>query len=220
MDVLTPNALGGAAATTGGTAQAAKDTAIGADFETFLVMLTAQMKNQDPLNPLDSQDFATQLATFSGVEQQVKTNDLLAAFSSQFATSNLGEMAGWVGMQARMAIPGDFDGTPIEIVPNPPVFADKVELVVWDSGGTERQRITLPTGDDPFQWAGVDDAGQPFEDGEYSFGIVSYSGGEIIDEATPEIFAEISEVRTINGQAIVALDSGALYPSTLVRGLR
>lgn len=217
MDVLTPNALG---ATASNAAQATQDSKIGADFETFLVMLTAQMKNQDPLNPMDSQDFATQLATFSGVEQQVKTNDLLAAFTSQFATSNLGEMAGWVGMQARMAIPGDFDGTPIEIVPNPPVFADKVELVVWDSGGTERQRVTLPTGDDPFQWAGVDDAGQPFEDGEYSFGIVSYSGGEVIDEATPEIFAEISEVRTINGQAIVALDSGALYPAGLVRGLR
>lgn len=217
MDVLTPNGLG---ATASNAAQATQDSTIGADFETFLVMLTAQMKNQDPLNPMDSQDFATQLATFSGVEQQVKTNDLLAAFTSQFATSNLGEMAGWVGMQARMAIPGDFDGTPIEIVPNPPVFADKVELVVWDSGGTERQRVTLPTGDDPFQWAGVDDAGQPFENGEYSFGIVSYSGGEVIDEATPEIFAEISEVRTINGQAIVALDSGALYPAGLVRGLR
>ncbi len=216
MDVLTPNGLGATTAAN----TAAKDATIGADFETFLVMLTAQMKNQDPLNPMDSQDFATQLATFSGVEQQVKTNDLLAAFSSQFATSNLGEMAGWVGMHARMAIPGDFDGTPIEIVPNPPVFADKVELVVWDSSGTERQRITLPTGDDPFQWAGVDDAGQPFADGEYSFGIVSYAGGEIIDEATPEIFAEIAEVRTINGQAIVALDSGALYPATLVRGLR
>ncbi len=217
MDVLTPTGLG---ATATNAASAATESAIGADFETFLVMLTAQMKNQDPLNPLDSQDFATQLATFSGVEQQVKTNDLLAAFTSQFATSNLGEMAGWVGMQARMAIPAEFNGTPVEIVPNPPVFADRVELVVWDSRGTELQRVTLPPGDDPFQWAGVDAAGQPFPDGEYSFGIVSYAGGEVIDEATPEIFAEISEVRTINGQAIVALESGALYPATLVRGLR
>ncbi len=217
MDVLTPNGLG---ATAANAADGSTDNVIGADFETFLVMLTAQMKNQDPLNPLDSQDFATQLATFSGVEQQVKTNDLLATFTAQFATSNLGEMAGWVGMQARMAIPGNFDGTPIEIVPNPPVFADRVELVVWDSSGTELQRMALPTGDDPFQWTGVDDAGQPFADGEYSFGIVSYAGGEVIDEATPEIFAKISEVRTINGQAIVALESGALYPATLVRGLR
>ena len=46
----------------------ASTSAISSDFETFLKMLTAQMENQDPLNPLDSQDFATQLATFSGVE--------------------------------------------------------------------------------------------------------------------------------------------------------
>jgi len=118
MDVLTPNGLGATAATGAAANAAAKEATIGADFETFLVMLTAQMKNQDPLNPMDSQDFATQLATFSGVEQQVKTNDQLAALASQFATSNLGEMAGWVGMNARIAIPGDFDGTPIEIVPN------------------------------------------------------------------------------------------------------
>ncbi len=41
---------------------------ISADFETFLKMLTVQMQNQDPLNPVDSSDYATQLATFSGVE--------------------------------------------------------------------------------------------------------------------------------------------------------
>ena len=43
---------------------------INSDFETFLKMLTAQMENQDPLNPIESSDYAVQLATFSGVEQQ------------------------------------------------------------------------------------------------------------------------------------------------------
>lgn len=199
---------------------AANDPAISSDFETFLVMLTAQMKNQDPLNPLDSQDFATQLATFSGVEQQVRTNDLLSALSSQFGSSGLAEMAGWVGMEARMAVPAQFTGTPIEIVPNPPVFADRTELVVWNSAGTELQRMDIPVGDDPVQWAGVDENGTPFEDGEYSFGVISYSDGEMIDESVPEIFANVSEVRTINGQHLVVLDGGQLYPVELVRGLR
>ncbi len=195
-------------------------SAINADFETFLVMLTAQMKNQDPLNPVDSQDFATQLATFSGVEQQVKTNDLLANLESQFASSNLGEMAGWVGMQARMAIPVQFSGTPVEIVPNPPVFADRVELVVWNAAGVEQSRTTIPANDTPVEWAGVGENGQALPSGEYSFGIVSYSNGEVIDEAVPEIFVEIGEVRSMDGQALVALKSGELYPADLVRGLR
>lgn len=195
-------------------------SALSADFETFLVMLTAQMKNQDPLNPLDSQDFATQLATFSGVEQQVQTNDLLAALSSQFTTSNLADMAGWVGMEARLAVPAQFTGAPIEIVPNPPIFADSTELVVYNSTGEELQRISIPVGDEPFEWAGVDDAGVPFEPGEYSFSIVAYSDGEVIDEAIPEIFARVGEVRLINGQPLVVLEGGELYPTGLVRGLR
>ena len=41
-------------------------------------MLTTQIKNQDPLNPMEGTEFAVQLATFSGVEQQVQTNQLLA----------------------------------------------------------------------------------------------------------------------------------------------
>jgi len=198
----------------------ANASALSSDFETFLVMLTAQMKNQDSLNPLDSQDFATQLATFSGVEQQVQTNDLLAALSSQFTTSNLADMAGWVGMEARLAVPAQFTGEPIEIVPNPPVFADSTELVVYSSEGEELQRISIPVGDDPFEWAGVDDAGVPYQAGEYSFSIVAYSNGEVIDESIPEIFARVEEVRLINGQPLVVLEGGELYPSGLVRGLR
>ena len=58
-----------------------KSTVIGSDFDTFLKLLTTQMKNQDPLNPIDSTDYATQLATFSGVEQQTRTNQLLESLS-------------------------------------------------------------------------------------------------------------------------------------------
>jgi len=46
-------------------------------------MLTVQMQNQDPLNPVDSSDYAVQLATFSNVEQQVQTNDILRELQSQ-----------------------------------------------------------------------------------------------------------------------------------------
>jgi flagellar basal-body rod modification protein FlgD len=61
-------------------------TVITADFQTFLQLLTTQLKNQDPLNPMESTEYATQLATFSGVEQQVRTNELLESLSSGYAT--------------------------------------------------------------------------------------------------------------------------------------
>ena len=64
-------------------------SALASDFDTFLRMLTTQMQNQDPLNPIDSTDYATQLATFSGVEQQVRTNSLLADLGTWLAETDM-----------------------------------------------------------------------------------------------------------------------------------
>lgn len=54
----------------------------GDDFNTFLTLLTAQVKNQDPLAPLDSTQFVEQLATFSGLELQAKGNQALSFIAS------------------------------------------------------------------------------------------------------------------------------------------
>ncbi len=62
--------------TTRSRGEASADKAVTSDYETFLRMLTTQLQNQDPMNPMESDDFAMQLATFSGVEQQVKTNEI------------------------------------------------------------------------------------------------------------------------------------------------
>ena len=75
---------------------------ISSDFDTFLKMLTAQMQNQDPFNPIDSTDYATQLATFSGVEQQTRTNDLLTNLGSQIAS--LLSRSDGVPFEGRMSI--------------------------------------------------------------------------------------------------------------------
>ena len=94
-------------------------TAISSDFNTFLRMLTVQMQNQDPLNPIDSADYAVQLATFSGVEQQVKTNQLLADMQGKFQQLGMAEMASWIGKEARSAAPVSYDGSPVTLSPNP-----------------------------------------------------------------------------------------------------
>ncbi|TDT73842.1 flagellar basal-body rod modification protein FlgD [Litoreibacter halocynthiae] len=216
MDAITPTST----TTQAQAANKATSSVISSDFETFLVMLTAQMENQDPLNPLDSQDFATQLATFSGVEQQVKTNDLLSALTSQLLVSSMGDMASWVGMEARMAVPAHFSGAPIEIVSNPPNFAERAVLVIKNESGTEVQRIEVPVSDEPMHWAGVADNGQPFAQGTYSFEIEAYSNDALIDTHIPDVFARVSEIRTIDQTAVVVLEGGTIYPANSVTGLR
>ena len=97
--------------TSAGTTSAAPTTTsnkalISSDFDTFLKMLTAQMQNQDPLNPMDSTDYATQLATFSGVEQQARTNELLTNLGSQMAVLGMSQLAGWVGQENQVGQTG------------------------------------------------------------------------------------------------------------------
>uniref|UniRef100_UPI00356B0202 flagellar hook capping FlgD N-terminal domain-containing protein n=1 Tax=Actibacterium sp. TaxID=1872125 RepID=UPI00356B0202 len=154
---------------------------ISTDFDTFLTMLTTQMKNQDPLNPMDSGDLAMQLATFSGVEQQVLTNDLLSSLGAQMGTTAMADLAGWVGMEARVLAPAQYEGQPVTVLPKPDTLADKAELVVFDKTGAEVQRITIAVSDDPYQWSGYGPTGVPLPDGQYSFAVDSYAEGSFLN---------------------------------------
>lgn len=200
-------------------AQTDKDV-LSSDFDTFLKMLTAQIQNQDPLEPMSSEDFATQLATFSGVEQQVKTNDLLAALGNQMNAMGMSQYASWIGLEARAAAPAYFDGAPISVSPNPAVGADNAELVVRDSDGHVVQRLAFTPSTDEIQWAGVSDTGEPFSDGLYSFEVESFSGEDLLSSDKAEIYAEIVEAKSHNGATVLVLAGGSEIDVSGVSALR
>src|ERR1700747_546646 len=75
MDV-TPTTSAASAASAASQATSSQKT-LASNFDTFLSLLTTQLKNQDPLSPLDSNQFTQQLVQMTGVEQQLNTNDLL-----------------------------------------------------------------------------------------------------------------------------------------------
>ncbi len=193
---------------------------ISSDFETFLKMLTVQMQNQDPLEPIKSEDYAVQLATFSGVEQQVRTNELMATMGQQLALMGMSQIAGWVGMEARAAVPAQFDGTPITLSPNPVAIADRAELVVRDENGQEVQRMTLPLTGENMDWAGVSDSGTPFPAGIYAFEVESYNNGALVATAPVEIYTPIAEARVRNGQTILVTPGGVEVLASDVTALR
>ena len=189
-------------------------------FEMFLQMLTVQMQNQDPLNPVDSTDYATQLATFSTVEQAVLTNDLLAGLSSQLTSSGLADMAAWVGKDARVAAAGYFNGEPILLAPNPASLADSAMIVVYDENGTEVQRFDVPISAEPIEWAGVDTGGYPFDEGLYSFELISSLEGEVLTQDQVELYSTVSEVRAESGETILILEGGVAVATSQVSAIR
>lgn len=197
-----------------------EQSVISSDFDTFLKMLTAQVRNQDPLDPMDSADFSTQLATFSGVEQQVKTNDLLKSLGTQMGIMGMAQLASWIGLEARVAAPAYFDGSPISISPNPAAGADNATLVVHDKDGNVVQRQDFIPSTKEIQWAGVDAGGTPFASGLYSFEIESYSGDELLATTKADVYSEVVEAKSLNGSTVLVLAGGVEINTADVSGLR
>ena len=217
MDVSSTTAAGTSPATK---PAATPSNALSSDFDTFLKMLTVQMRNQDPLNPIDSTDFAIQLATFSGVEQQVRTNDLLKSLGEQIGMNGMAQLAGWVGMDARVTAPVAFVGQPIELAPQPDAGADRTELVVRNAAGAEVQRVGLPPTDDLVTWAGTTPSGGPFPTGTYSFELDSFQGQTLLSTSPVAAYGRIAEARLDEGRAVLIMEGGSRVASEDVEGIR
>jgi len=220
MDILsaTTNTAAGSSAT----AQkgAATGNRMGADFETFLKMLTTQMQNQDPLNPMESSDFAVQLATFSGVEQQMQTNVLLEGLARQMGLGGMAQLAGLVGMEARAAVPAWFDGSPVTLSPNPDSLADSAVLVTRNANGDVVSRESVPVSAQPIEWAGTDSSGYPLAEGLYGFELESYAGERLLGTGAVEIYSTVVEARGGSSGTQLVLRGGVLVDAADVTALR
>ncbi|MEW2911928.1 flagellar hook capping FlgD N-terminal domain-containing protein [Leisingera sp. JC11] len=194
---------------------------LSSDFETFVKMLTAQATNQDPLEPLDSTEYAAQLAQFSMVEQQTKSNTLLEGLQSQLGLANMAALSGWVGMEARAVAPGYFDGSnTVTIAPNPAAAADSVTLVVKNANGTEVQRVSLPVSAEPYEWNGLDDDGNPLEAGEYTFAVESRKGDDLLLQEYAEVYFKVNETRMQGGDVGLITEGGSVVLASSVSALR
>ncbi|MBY6140080.1 flagellar hook assembly protein FlgD [Leisingera daeponensis] len=202
-------------------ASSQKTSGLTSDFETFVKMLTAQATNQDPLEPLDSTEYAAQLAQFSMVEQQTKSNTLLEGLQSQLGLANMAALSGWVGMEARAVAPGYFDGSnTVTIAPNPAAAADSVTLVVKNANGTEVQRVALPVSAEPYEWNGLDEDGNPLEAGEYSFVVESRKGDDLLLQEYAEVYFKVNETRMQGGEVGLITKGGSVVLASSVSALR
>ena len=203
------------------TSPSARSRALSSDFETFLKMLTVQMKNQDPLNPMESTEFAVQLATFSGVEQQVRTNDLLSRMGDLLGGSGISQFATWIGSEVRTSGQAQFDGMPLTLYPPENAARDMPSfLLVRDASGLPVSRVPVQLEGQPVVWAGVGQDGTPFAPGRYSFEIEQTDGVNVVSTLPVEHYAMVREVRAAADGAMLVLDGGALVAANAVTAVR
>ncbi|WP_425097689.1 flagellar hook capping FlgD N-terminal domain-containing protein [Tropicibacter sp. S64] len=194
--------------------------ALSSDFDTFVKMLTVQVQNQDPLNPIDSSDYASQLATFSSVEQQILTNDLLKDLGMKMAGNALQQAGGWIGKEALTRSPVMFVDSPIAIRPEYADNATRATLLVTNSAGETVQTFELDDLPEDIIWTGADSEGNLLPVDIYSFQIQHYVGDQMIEVTTPEAYSRITEVRADGDDVLIRLSDGTEVPPSMITGLR
>lgn len=177
----------------------------------FLRLLVTQMKNQDPLNPLDNAQVTTQLAQISTVSGIDKLNTTLQTMAASFAANQSLQAANMIGrgvLAAGSALTLE-NGSAIGGV-DLAQTVDRLIVTIRDGSGIAVHRMDLgpqPEGIAVFQWNGATDSGATAAGGTYSFSVSAQQGDKKIDASTLS-FGRINSVSP--GTQGVLLDASGL----------
>lgn len=197
------------------------ESLVSSDFDTWMTLLTAQLRNQDPFDPVDSTAYTAQLAQFSAVEQQVRTNDLLGSLVSATASSDMASMAEWIGKEVRIAVPASYQGPPVTVFTRTSPIAQRADLVVRDSSGAEVDRFAIDPGEKEIEWSGTKSTGGTLPWGLYSFEVESYGFDDaLLETVTAEVFALVREVRRSGDQFSLVLPGGTSADTADISAVR
>ena len=185
-----------------GALAASQQPAIGEEFNTFIKLLTAQVRNQDPLAPLDSTQFVEQLATFSALEQQVQSNSALGTIATM-----MNDMTGllasqWLGQAVSIeASSVPYTGNAIDFSVNAPLGTERSVLTVKDSSGQAVWTETLDAGTEIHSWNGQLQSGGRATSGDvYTFSIDTYDADDVyINAVLPQVRTTVTSIRSENG---------------------
>src|SRR5207249_2682885 len=166
------------------TAPAAKTDSAAQASDRFLTLLVSQLRNQDPLNPLDNAQVTTQLAQISTVSGINQLNDTVAALAAQFGATQSLQAASLVGHDvlvpgSKLQLADSKGGGGVNLSDN----ADHVTVSISDASGKVVRTLdlgALSAGVQTFGWDGRSDAGTPAPNGAYSFSVTAIGNGKSI----------------------------------------
>ena len=211
-------AVGGVGGTTGTSGMAGSRAAIADNFDTFLQILTTQLKNQNPLDPLDTNQFTQQLVQFTSVEQQLKTNDFLEAMMQASQNSQNSEAVSYVGKVVTA------EGVKAELVNGQAKWnfgvekAASITATVKDKDGNVVfvKQGNVNQGETIFTWDGIGSDGQRKPDGTYSISVVGKdSDGKIVNVAT-EMTGEVTGVDFSGSEPVLMVGTARVNLSAVL----
>jgi len=181
----------GTGSTTGDSSSAASTATAGVGGLTmsdFLTLMTAQLQNQDPLNPTDSNQFLSQLSELSTVEGITQLNTSMSSLSNSMLSSQALTSAALVGqgILAPATSASYASGQALSGAVQVPTGSTGVTVTISNAAGAVVNQVTVPatTGLQSFSWNGDGADGKPAPSGTYSIAANAVVGGQSIAAST------------------------------------
>ncbi len=180
--------------------------------EEFLRLFTTQLRFQDPLNPLKSTEFTTQLAQFSSLEQLMNINENLSGILTYQNSLNNALATGLIGR--TVSVDGDsiqLSGGSVTVNYELPSSVQTLSLNIYDQNGTRVRTVSLgpsDAGKRSFLWDGKDEAGNSLPDGIYT---VEFQASDIDGNPVPvttETTARVTGLTFENNITYLLLENG------------
>jgi flagellar basal-body rod modification protein FlgD len=223
VDATMPTTVVSAPATSTGASSSSSQTAsnatvsIASNFQTFLTLLTTQLQNQNPLDPLDTNQFTAQLVQFAGVEQQMKQNDQLASLIAIEKSAQSTTALAFVGN--TVAVDGSktqFDGSATWNIKAPK--DTNATITITNSAGQTAYsgNFSLSQGNASFVWDGKGNDGTQWPKGSYTLTATGKdSGGNNIAIST-EVQGVVDSVDLTASPPLLSI-GGQTYTTDQIR---
>ncbi len=191
---------------TGASAASDRKT-IAQNFDAFLLLLTTQLQNQNPLDPLDTNQFTQQLVQFASVEQQIKSNDTLNALLTSSHSSIVSSAASFVGMQVTA------DGATTRLSDGKAQWrldlgrAGTATITISDRSGNvvKTDTKTFAAGSQDYAWNGLTSTGLPAPEGDYTITVTARDvAGQAVTVKT-EISGRVESVDMSGDEPVLVL---------------
>lgn len=208
----------GTSATTGTTG--ANDTMIASNFTTFLKLLTTQLQNQDPMSPMDTNQFTQQLVEFAQVEQQMKSNDQLTSLVSLQTSAQASQALAYVGSTVVI------DGSSAQLTSGQAKWNLTVSkpatatITITDATGATvyTGKSAIQPGGQIFTWNGLGTNGKQYPDGAYKLTATAVDANNQSVSVSPEVQGKVSSVDLTQTPPTLEIN-GQAYPLNTIKAI-
>jgi flagellar basal-body rod modification protein FlgD len=209
-----------AAAATAAKTNADALTQLSSNFQSFLSLLTTQLKNQDPLSPMDSTQFTQQLTQMSGVQAQINGNALLQKVADNTGTG-IATAVGLIGKSVKaVSDTADLKAGKAQWTYNVPSDATSLKVEVLDKDGRVMHAenpaaANLKAGDHDFTWNGKDMTGSNAPEGTYTLRVTAVDAAGATLATTNYVQGLVTAVEQASGDTLITVNGSQVSWSSV-----